>query len=158
MDIVDATSAADVEAARSLFLEYAGSLGFSLCFQGFDREMATFPGAYVPPRGALLLALANGCEVGSVGLRPLSPSECEMKRLYVRPEQRGLALGRRLAAAVIDRARQAGYDVMRLDTLESMVAARALYRSLGFAETAPYTDNPVPGAVFMALDLRRPPS
>jgi ribosomal protein S18 acetylase RimI-like enzyme len=150
--IVDARDATDVARVRTLFLEYADSLDFSLCFQDFDRELAELPGAYAPPGGCLLLAVA-GEAVGCVGLRPLGDGVCEMKRLYVRPALRGTGLGRRLAMTVVARARALGYGRMVLDTVPSMRAAIALYRSLGFVETPPYAANPVPGALCLALPL-----
>lgn len=154
MDVSEAGSAPDIERVKDLFREYEQSLDVSLCFQGFEQELACLPGAYAPPRGRLLLALDNGRPAGCVALKPLGDSACEMKRLYVRPEFRGRRVGRRLAEAIITEARAIGYGRMRLDTLPSMTEAIAMYRSLGFAEIAPYYANPVPGALFMELALR----
>jgi len=149
-------TAAEIAAVKSLFLEYAQSLGFSLCFQGFDEEMATFPAKYSPPKGGLLLAKVDGEAAGAVGVWQQASGICEMKRLYVRPDFRGLDLGRRLAEAVVAEGRRLGYRAMRLDTLKTMVAARALYGSMGFAEVEPYYDNPMAGAVYMELPLSLP--
>lgn len=146
-----ASSAADVAAAKALFLDYAGTLGFSLEFQDFEGEIAAFPGAYAPPRGALLVAERAGAIVGAVGLRDLGEGRCEMKRLYLRPEARSGGLGRRLAEAVVAEGRRLGYRAMRLDTMPSMTRALALYRAMGFREIAPYYDNPL-GGVFLELD------
>jgi putative acetyltransferase len=139
----------DVDEVRALFREYAESLPFALDFQGFDRELDELPGAYAPPRGALLLARGAGC----VGLRPIDAATCEMKRLYVRPSARGTGLGRRLAEAVVTEARTLGYSRMRLDTVPGMDAAQSLYAELGFREIAPYRANPIAGAVFLELEL-----
>ena len=140
-----------LDEVRALFLEYAQGLGFSLCFQGFDAELAGLPGAYAPPRGSLLLAEGRGC----VAVRPLDGATAEMKRLYVRDAARGTGLGRRLAQAAIGAAREGGYERMVLDTVAGkMDAAIVLYRALGFREIAPYTVNPVPGALCMELPLR----
>ena len=142
---------------RELFLEYASMLGVDLSFQGFDAEVASLPGEYrTERRGALLLAWVDAACRGCVALRELDDERCEMKRLYVRPEGRGLGLGRRLAEEAIDRARRLGYARMLLDTLPAMTEARALYRSLGFVETAPYRLNPVPGTTFLELELGSP--
>jgi len=140
-------------ACRELFTEYQRSLGVSLCFQGFDRELAELPGAYVPPRGGLWLATVDGELAACVALRPLGSHEGEMKRLYVRPEFRGHHLGRALAELVIDAARARGYSALKLDTLPSMKEAQALYERLGFVDVAPYNDNPVEGVRFLALRL-----
>jgi len=146
-------NAAEVEAVKALFLEYANSLGFSLCFQGFDEEMATFPAKYSPPTGGLLLARVDGVAAGAVGVWQQSPGICEMKRLYLKPEFRGLELGRRLAEGIVEEGRRLGYRAIRLDTLQTMVAARALYARMGFVEVPAYYRNPIEGAVFMEMPL-----
>lgn len=152
--ILPAATPVQIEQARQLFLEYAQSLGFSLCFQSFDKEMAGLPGDYAPPEGRLLLAEHEGKTAGCVALHQLSDGICEMKRLYVRPEFRGKALGRALAERVIQEARAMGYSRMRLDTIVGkMDSAIALYRELGFREIPPYRENPVAGAIYMELDL-----
>ena len=140
--------------ARVLFREYADSLGIDLCFQNFEQELATLPGDYSPPTGALLLAWIEGNAVGCVALRRLDEESCEMKRLYVRPEARGYRLGRLLAESILAAGRALGYRRMRLDTLPSMQTAIELYHSLGFREIAPYRNNPVPGAVYLEKELK----
>jgi ribosomal protein S18 acetylase RimI-like enzyme len=145
--------AEDLDEARRLFEEYAASLGFDLGFQDFDRELRELPGEYTFPRGALLLARTGARTIGCVAVRPLTADVCEMKRLYVRPGQRGTGAGRALAEAAIRVGRELGYARMRLDTLPSMEAARALYADLGFREIAPYRHNPIPGTAFLELEL-----
>jgi GNAT superfamily N-acetyltransferase len=140
-------------AVRELFLEYARSLDFSLCFQGFDDELAGLPGRYVPPGGGLWLAWHDGRPAGCVALRPLElPRTAEIKRLYVRPAARGAGLGRALAETAVRAGRAAGHTRLVLDTVPVMTAAITLYRSLGFTPTAPYTAQPPGGA--LAFELR----
>jgi putative acetyltransferase len=152
--VVPGHAAPALESARTLFEEYAASLGVDLCFQGFDDELATLPGNYAPPAGRLLLAIQGDTVAGCVALRRLESEVCEMKRLYVRPPFQGLGIGRMLVERVIEEARDAGYRRMRLDTLPTMISARALYRRMGFHEIAPYRSNPVEGVAFLELDLK----
>ena len=154
MDIIAvAAPGPDLDAVRDLFLEYAGSLNFNLCFQDFESELEGLPGGYAPPAGTLLLARAEGEVAGCVGVRPLDGGRCEMKRLYVRPQYRGTKLGRRLAEQAIAFARGAGYARIALDTLPQMVAATRLYRDLGFARCAPYYDNTPVNSTCLELAL-----
>jgi len=155
MHIFHANTQEDVEAARTLFNEYASGLGISLCFQNFDRELNNLPGDYAPPDGRLLLAKDEDDQIaGCIAMRKLGPAVCEMKRLFVRPAYRGTGLGRILVNTIIDEARKLGYTHMRLDTLPGrMDKAIALYQAIGFVDIEPYYKNPVEGAKFMELDL-----
>ena len=144
----------DFDISRLLFLEYAETLGFSLCFQGFDEELENLPGKYALPNGCILLAWDELECVGCVGLRPLSDSVSEMKRLYVKPAYRRTGLGRLLAEKILKFAIESNYSKIMLDTLSSMESAQGLYRSLGFAETAPYYHNPHPEVVFFEKILK----
>lgn len=157
IELATADSAQHLDEARSIFREYAAGLGVDLCFQNFEEELAGLPGEYAAPRGALLLARVDGALAGCCALRPLDsadyPNAAEMKRLYVRKAFRGFGLGRQLAEAVLDVARQAGYDCVLLDTLDDMEAARALYEDLGFEDIPPYYHNPIAGAHYLKADL-----
>lgn len=140
---------------RAMFREYADSLSLDLEFQGFSEELADLPGKYAPPSGCLLLAMADGQPAGCVALRSLGAGVCEMKRLYVRSQHRGLGLGRKLTERVIQEARHLGYQRIRLDTIGSkMSRAVSLYEALGFRMIPPYCETRFPDAVFMELDLR----
>ncbi len=151
--IVHAQTAEHYECIRTLFKQYAGSLDFDLDFQHFDDELDTLPGDYAPPDGCLILAEGSGRWAGCVALRGLEDNVCEMKRLYVLPDFRDQGIGRILAQAVINEARSKGYAKMRLDTVDSMHAARALYEALGFYPIEPYRYNPIDGASYMELKL-----
>jgi len=154
--LVEARTPAEIEQARRLIRAYADWLGVDLCFQGFAQELDGLPGAYAPPAGRLLLARVAGEAVGCVALRPLAPGICEMKRLWVEPGFGGRGIGRALAEAVIEAAREAGYERMRLDTIPArMPAAQQLYQALGFVEIPPYYHNPLEGVVMLELPLTR---
>jgi putative acetyltransferase len=146
-------SATDMAVVRILFKEYAKGLGFDLCFQNFDQELATLPGRYAVPAGGIWLAWMEGMPAGCVALRPLTDGNCEMKRLYVRPAYAGQGLGRALTEAALAGARDRGYKTVRLDTLESMTAANALYKKLGFHQIQSYCENPLCGALYYELTL-----
>jgi putative acetyltransferase len=153
--IISAETQPLVEVARTLFQEYAQSLGFSLCFQSFDQELADLPGGYAPPDGRLLLAKADNEWAGCVALHKLAPDICEMKRLYVRPQFRGNKIGKLLAEKVIAEARQIGYSKMRLDTVAPVMKdAVRVYRSMGFHEIPPYTHNPMPGVLYLEKEIQ----
>lgn len=151
--IFKAKTEEDIKRARRLFVEYADSLGFDLNFQNFEEELANLPGEYAEPSGCLLLAEYQGKAVGCVALKKLSDNICEGKRLYVKPEFRGLKIGRELVEALIVEARKMGYKFIRGDTVASMKAANHLYESLGFYKIEPYRYNPLEDALFLELKL-----
>jgi len=138
---------------RALFLEYARSLDFDICFDGFAQELADLPGCYAPPDGRLLLAVDGDELAGCVALRRHDAVNCEVKRLWVRPAFRGRGVGRQLVEAVIAAGRTASYQGMLLHTLASMAPAARLYRSLGFAETPAYDATDLPGVLFLRRAL-----
>lgn len=157
IQLVTPASPEDWQETRLILREYADSLGVDLCFQGFEQELAGLPGAYAEPQGLLLLALIEGSVAGCGAFRPLPdadyPNACEMKRLFVRPAFRRFGLGRVLAEELMDRAAEAGYSSMLLDTLDDMEAARGLYENLGFVEVPPFYFNPIPGAHYLKAEL-----
>lgn len=154
MAIFQAESSGHLAKVRELFHEYAASLGFSLCFQNFDRELAELPGDYVPPQGRLLLAEIQGEAAGCVALHQLETRIGEMKRLYVRPSFRGRGLGRILVETILAEARKIGYERIRLDTVEPVMKdAVAMYRQFGFREISAYRENPMSGTLYMELYL-----
>ena len=127
LTLKQAESPEQVVQARELFVEYAESLGFSLCFQSFDQELAGLPGDYTPPDGRLLLAEYRGQLAGCVALHKLSPEICEMKRLYLRPQLRGKGVGRALIEAVYANAATSGASRVYWHTHETNATARLLY-------------------------------
>ena len=151
--ITDARWPDDHATVEALFREYIASLTEDISFQNPGDELAGLPGKYARPGGVVLIARDGAEAAGAIAYRMLEPGVAEMKRLYVRPAYRGRSLGRELANELIDDARGRGYRTVMLDTLESMSAARTLYRDLGFVPVEPYYDNPLPGVMYMALDL-----
>ena len=147
------TTAQELDLVRELFREYQQSIGTDLCFQNFESELATLPGAYAPPRGRLYLGLSDGKAACCAGLRPCDEAAAEMKRLFVRPDYRGLGYGLILAKTLIADAKALGYRKLVLDTLPTMEAAQAMYERLGFRDIPPYTFNPISGTRFMGLEL-----
>lgn len=143
----------DIQEVRQLFREYLEFLGVDLGFQNFQEELDSLPGEYAPPSGALLLSEFEGEAAGCVAMRKVDDTTCEMKRLYVRPDFRGLGIGRALAEAVVKEARAAGYGTMVLDTLDRLEGAMKLYESMGFRRTGPYYANPLDGVVYWKMDL-----
>lgn len=152
-EIIQAEHPRDFETAKFLIEEYTASLGLNLDFQQFDRELQHFPGHYASPDGRVLLAKSETQVAGCGCLRRLAGDVCEMKRLYMKSEYRGRALGKQLALAAIHEANLIGYRSMKLDTLPTMSAAMALYEALGFRSIEPYYDNPIEGALFFELKL-----
>jgi ribosomal protein S18 acetylase RimI-like enzyme len=154
VELGEAVTERDVADARELFAEYAATLNFSVCFQGFEEELRTLPGSYAPPRGKLMLLRADGEPAGCIALKPLDARRCEMKRLYVRPAFRGRGFGEELVHRLISDARTLGYATICLDTIVGrMDAAIALYRRLGFREIPAYYDNPIENALYLELTL-----
>jgi len=153
MKIIRAQAPGEIEEVRRLFREYETFLGVDLCFQSFEEELAGLPGKYAPPDGALLIAVDGHEVAGCVAFKRLAAGVCEMKRLFVRPEYRGQGLGRMLAERIIDEAEQLGYPLMWLDSFTRLKEAMGLYESLGFKRRKPYYHNPLPGVVYLELEL-----
>ncbi len=154
--MIRAAQAGDIAPVRVLFREYAGWVGDHICFPAFERETEELPGLYAPPDGRLLIAFRGDHLAGCVALCKLNAGIGEMKRLYVRPGFRHAGLGRLLVARIIEDARAAGYQLLRLDTLPRMERAVALYRTCGFREIPRYGDNPE-SAICFELVLRNMP-
>jgi putative acetyltransferase len=153
-NIIQAESVAQIEQARELLREYGATPDFGVCFKGFEEEVQGLPGKYAPPAGRFLLAYSDGAAAGCIGLWPMEPGYCEIRRLYVRPKFRGQKLGRALAEAILVEARAAGYHTARLGTLPMMKEAIALYQALGFAPVEPYKATALAGAIYMEMALK----
>ncbi len=152
-DITAARFPEDRDAVLAIFTEYVRSPSVSLDYQGYTREFAELPGSYAAPAGCLLLARVGREVVGCAALRRVDDTTCEMKRVYVRPQARGQALGRQLVERILAEARRAGYQRICLDVLPEFTAARQLFHSLGFVAAEPVSVNPVPGTAFLGLEL-----
>ena len=153
MNIAEAVSAEDLLHVRRLFEEYWDSFGFTPCFQDFGTEVAGLPGSYAPPGGALGLLTVDGRPAGCVALRRFDQSRGEFKRLYVRPEFRGLGAGRKLMEWILAKAAQLGYCQVVADTMPQMTEALAMYDRAGFQRTGPYGSHPTPGAIYLVKNL-----
>lgn len=143
----------ELEEVRDIFREYAEFLQVDLCFQDFEKELQTLYQIYAPPQGCIILAKQNGQTIGCVALKPIGEDICEMKRLYVRSEARGMGLGKKLVQELIRFAKQCSFQSMKLDTVSKLEAAIALYRSMGFVETEPYVYNPLSDVLYFELKL-----
>jgi ribosomal protein S18 acetylase RimI-like enzyme len=155
-EIIQATEKEHISEIKTLFLEYSNWLGELFCFQGFEEELASLPGKYASPSGRLYLVFSDGKSAGCIGIRKIDDEVCEMKRLYVRPEARGLGIGKKLVDLVVSDAKQIGYKKMLLDTLpHKMQQAQKLYRDAGFYGIDAYYANPIKGVMYMELDLTK---
>jgi putative acetyltransferase len=143
----------ELEEVREIFIEYADFLQVDLCFQDFEKELQTLHEVYFPPMGCIILAKENNQVFGCIALKPIENGVCEMKRLYVRPEARGKALGKQLVEELIDFAKKAGYKTMKLDTISTLKDAIKLYQSKGFVKTEPYVYNPLSDVQYFELTL-----
>jgi putative acetyltransferase len=146
-------STADIDTVRVLLREYQQGLGIDLCFQGFESELRGLPGSYAPPHGRLYLARHETDAIGCVALQRVDATRAEMKRLYVRPQGRGLGIASALVARILDDARTIGYGEIVLDTLPSMIEAQRLYQQLGFLDIAAYRPNPIGGTRYLGKKL-----
>ena len=155
--ISSASTPQDLTTIKQLFSAYVAALAISITYQNFTHELANLPGKYYPTAGgALLLARSSvsGAAIGCVALRSLrTPLWCEMKRLYVSEEGRGMGTGKKLLARAVQCARELGYKEVVLDTLPNMDAARGIYREFGFREIEAYYATPVAGTIFLGLTL-----
>jgi putative acetyltransferase len=144
-----ASAESEFNEGKQLFKEYADSLDFNLDFQGFNKELETIDVQYNKPLGALILAYHSEIPVGCAGIREIDNSTAELKRMFVKPEYRGMKIGYNLMILALEKAKEMNYQKIRLDSLETMKEARKLYDSFGFYEIGPYRFNPLPGPVFM---------
>jgi GNAT superfamily N-acetyltransferase len=132
----------DFSSAKILILEYVNWLGIDLSSQNFDHEVSTMPETYGAPNGGLCIVLRNNKAVGVAGIKRFNETECEVKRMYVQPESRGLGIGKLLLTQCIEIAKRLNYDKAKLDTADFMKAAIKLYTDNGFIEIPAYRHNP----------------
>lgn len=145
----------DLDNIKSLFNEYAQSLEVDLCFQDFTQELDSLPGKYAYPDGRLYIAYLNDNVVGCIALRRYDENRSELKRLFIRDGYRGLGISKLLIQKIIQDAIEIEYESILLDTLNTMKPAINLYKSFGFKEIDPYYDNPLDGATYFSLDLKK---
>lgn len=143
----------DMDLVRELFREYAKSLNFDMCFEGFTEELNQLPGDYAKPRGALYIAFCDDQPAGCVAMRPLDETRCEMKRLFVRPQYRKMGIGKMLSQHLMRDAAELKYTMLCLETLNSMESAVRLYKTLGFCEIEPYCGHPFHDTLYLGIDL-----
>lgn len=142
-----------INEVRELILEYTQRLGRDLSFQNIEDELSDPAKKYTAPEGELLVAVKDNKVVGMAAYHRHSDTRCEMKRLYVKPEYRGMKLGERLVEEIIAHARNAGYKEMVLDTITPLQSAIHLYKKAGFAECEPYYNNPMDDVVYFKKEL-----
>jgi hypothetical protein len=147
----------DLDTVRALLREYSAYLNASvgeqhICLENYEKELSMLPVPYHAPSGVILLATVAGEPAGVIALKSLTPLRsafpgeraCEMKRLWVRSQFRGLNLGTLLSQRLIEEARARGYTAIYLDTMPgTMQAANRIYSSLGFAPVERYNENPI---------------
>lgn len=143
----------DIKDVLGLYREYVESTSVDLSFQGNDEEFDTLPDKYSSEESKIFLAKMDGYSVGCAAFRKLDDFTCEMKRVYIRPNARGLKLGARLVERILQEAILSGYKKICLDVLPEFKTALKLYKSYGFVQHPPVTNNPIPETEFLGLDL-----
>lgn len=148
------------EEVSKLFKEYTDMLiendsSFQkyLDIQNYSEEIEHMESKYGLPDGRLYLVYCDEELAGCIRLRKIDSQNCEMKRLYVRPEFRGRKIGNLLVEKIIDDAKEIGYSHMLLDTLPFLKSAIHMYKKYGFYEISSYNDSPMDTSIYMKLDL-----
>lgn len=138
---------------KELILDYIQRLGRDLSFQNLNAELSDLESKYLSPNGEILVAIDDDEVLGMVAYYKHDDVTCEMKRLYVKPEARGLHLGDALVSEIMTHAKYKGFEVMLLDTIKPLKAAISLYEKHGFVECEPYYDNPMDDVIYMKKEL-----
>lgn len=173
--LVAVASTAQREAARVLVTEYLtwvaalarSAYGLQFDAEAMARSDLKDAAKFFPPTGRFYLVQQGDAFVGVGCLRQLAAGMGELQRMYVQPRARGLGAGRLLLERLLQDARALGCLRVRLESLKALAAAHSLYRSVGFVEIDPYSDNSMrdyqpactldnyrASAVFMELALR----
>ncbi|MGD9859987.1 MAG: N-acetyltransferase family protein [Marinobacterium sp.] len=153
-EVVRAVFPADLEDVLDLYREYIDNTSVDLSFQGNEKEFDQLAETYSDEESKIFLLKKDTKPVGCAAFRKLDDISCEMKRVYIRPIARGRNLGSKLIDRVLEEAIKSGYEKVCLDVLPEFKAALKLYKSYGFVDHPPVTNNPVPGTHFLGLDLR----